>query len=197
MMARIGNNSFMPVGALSYHSNRDRLEEAGSSKEISRTTLCTPPSPAARTQDWVLAAPRHINCRGKTTRKYADRPQKHRPNNKWTLHWLEFCKYQLLDWSPLKRKTQAKETRHWTAHLSQQLSADLSSALGRAFPTKPYQLAHRYCQEHTHPGEEAAPEQHLKLSLNNNQDRCFKHKHLPGSQRQNTKAQLATFWPAP
>lgn len=45
----------------------------------------------------MLAAPRHLNCRGKTTRKYADRPQKYPPNIKWTLHWLEFCKYQLLD----------------------------------------------------------------------------------------------------
>lgn len=42
MKARIGNNSSMPVGAPSCHSNRDRLEEAGSSKEISRTALHPP-----------------------------------------------------------------------------------------------------------------------------------------------------------
>lgn len=46
----------------------------------------------------MLAAPRHLNCRGKTTRKYVDRPQKYPPNIKWTLRWFEFCKYQLLDW---------------------------------------------------------------------------------------------------
>lgn len=44
MMARIGNNNSMPVGAPSCHSNRVRLEEAGSSEEISRTASQTPPS---------------------------------------------------------------------------------------------------------------------------------------------------------
>lgn len=42
MKTRIGKNSSMPVGALSCHSNRDRLEEAGSNKEISRTALHPP-----------------------------------------------------------------------------------------------------------------------------------------------------------
>lgn len=47
----------------------------------------------------MLAVPRHLNCRGKTTRKYADRPKKKKNPSciKWSLRWLDFCKYQLLD----------------------------------------------------------------------------------------------------
>lgn len=169
------------------------LEEAESSKEISRTTSLTPSHPAARTHHQSLAVLSHLNCKEKTTRKYADRPKNHPPNIKWTLHWLDLCKYQLLDrfLDTSTHQKQNTETGHWTAHLSQQLHMDPSSVSGWAFPTKPHQFAYRCCQEHTRTehceGWEVAPEQHPKLSLNEeDQDGCFEHKHLLGSQWSDT-----------
>lgn len=88
-------------------ATQDRLEEAGSSKKASRTTLLTPSHPTARIHNEVLADIYTAEERPSVNMQ-TDPPPKIHYNIKWTLLWLNFCKYQLLD-QLLDTSTQQKQ----------------------------------------------------------------------------------------